>query len=104
ENKIPPPAERAAGSSGNIRAMAKMVQIVRSLPYLKLVPEITPGSLEDVMEAGLGKSPAQLQSLFDLSLARAKSIMAGVAVLHASLRYFAIPRLAVSEAGLREGT
>jgi exopolyphosphatase/guanosine-5'-triphosphate,3'-diphosphate pyrophosphatase len=98
-----PPTQRAIGSSGNIRAIAKMVQCVRGLPFVKLLPEITPGSLDDIAEISLGKSHQNLQSLFDISFERAKIIMPAVVVLSAAMRHFGIPRLAVSEAVLREG-
>lgn len=98
-----PEASRAIGSSGNIRALAKMVACVRGIPFVKLVPEITPGSLEDVIEASLGRSPQSLQSLFDIHAERSRIIMPAVVVLMASMRFFGIPRLEVSEAGLREG-
>lgn len=103
ELKSAPTCLRAIGSSGNIRAIAKMVQCVRGLPFIKLLPEITSGSLDDVAEISLGKSHQHLQSLFDITFDRAKIIMPAVIVLSAAMRYFSIPRLAVSEAGLREG-
>jgi exopolyphosphatase/guanosine-5'-triphosphate,3'-diphosphate pyrophosphatase len=102
--KPAPEASRAIGSSGNIRAIAKMVANVRGLPFLKLIPEITPGSLEDVIEASLGRGHQALQGLFDLHAERSRIIMPAVVVLMASMRHFGIPRLEVSEAGLREGT
>ena len=98
-----PEAERAIGSSGNIRALAKMVACVRGLPFIKMVPEITPGSLEDVIEVCIGKAPQHLQSLFDIHAERSRIIMPAVVVLMAAMRFFGIPRLEVSEAGLREG-
>jgi exopolyphosphatase/guanosine-5'-triphosphate,3'-diphosphate pyrophosphatase len=97
-------AGRAVGSSGNIRAIAKMVAGVRSGPFLKLVPEITPGSLEDVIEASLGKAPQALQATFDIHAERSRIVMPAVVVLLAGMRHFGIPRLEISEAGLREGT
>lgn len=98
-----PAGSRAIGSSGNIRAVAKMVAAVRGLPFIKLVPEITPGSLEDVIEAALGRAPQALQQLFDLHPERSRIVMPAVVVLLAAMRHFGIPRLEVSEAGLREG-
>jgi exopolyphosphatase/guanosine-5'-triphosphate,3'-diphosphate pyrophosphatase len=98
-----PASQRAFGSSGNIRAIARMVEHVRGGPFVKLVPEITVGSLEDIAEISQGKASQNLQSLFDISLERARIIMPAVVVLAASMRYFGIHRLAVSEAGLREG-
>ena len=103
EIKPTPPAQRAIGSSGNIRAIAKMVQCVRGLPFMKILPEITVGSLDDVAEISLGKSDQFIQNLFDISSDRAKIIMPAVVVLAAAMRHFGIARLAVSEAGLREG-
>ena len=103
EIKSTPPAQRAIGSSGNIRAIAKMVQCVRGIPFMKVLPEITVGSLDDVAEISLGKSDQFIQNLFDISSDRAKIIMPAVVVLAAAMRHFGIPRLAVSEAGLREG-
>lgn len=99
-----PEADRAIGSSGNVRAIARMVANVRGLPFVKLIPAITPGSLEDVIEASLGRGPQALQGLFDLQPDRSRIIMPAVAVLLAGMRHFGIPRLEVSEAGLREGT
>ena len=103
EVKPPPPSQRAIGSSGNLRALAKMVQCVRGLSFTKLISEITPGSLEDIAEISLGKTPAQIQNLFDIHLDRARIIMPAVLVLSASMRFFGIQRLSVEEAGLREG-
>ena len=103
EVKAPPPSQRAFGSSGNLRAIQKMVHNVRGGPFLKLLPEITVGSLDDVAELAMGKSAQGIQGLFDISLERARIIMPAVVVLAASMRWFGIPRLAVSEAGLREG-
>ena len=103
EIKSMPAAQLAIGSSGNIRAIAKMVQCVRGLPFIKLLPEITTGSLEDIAEISLGKSHQAIQSLFDITFDRAKIIMPAVVVLGTAMRHFGIPRLAVSEAGLREG-
>lgn len=98
-----PGSQRAIGSSGNIRALARMAACVRGLPFLKLVPEITPGSLEDVIEVCIGKSSQHLQSLFDIHAERSRIIVPAVVVLMAAMRFFGIPRLEVSEAGLREG-
>ncbi len=103
EIKAPPPSQRAFGSSGNLRAIQRMVQNVRGGPFLKLLPEITVGSLEDVAELSIGKSSQAIQGLFDISLERARIILPAVVVLTASMRWFGIPRLGVSEAGLREG-
>jgi exopolyphosphatase/guanosine-5'-triphosphate,3'-diphosphate pyrophosphatase len=99
----PPPSQRAFGSSGNLRAIQRMVHNVRGGPFLKLMPEITVGSLEDVAELAIGKSAQGIQGLFDIPLERARIIMPAVAVLAACMRWFGIPRLAVGEAGLREG-
>lgn len=103
EIKSPPAANRAFGSSGNIRAIARMVESLRGVPFTKLMPEITVGSLEDIAEIAQGKSAQYLQGLFDITLDRARIIMPAVVVLAASMRCFGINRLAVSEAGLREG-
>jgi exopolyphosphatase / guanosine-5'-triphosphate,3'-diphosphate pyrophosphatase len=103
EVKAPPPSQRAFGSSGNIRAIGRMVAHVRGGPFLKLVPDITVGSLEDIAEISQGKAAQNLQSLFDISLERARIIMPAVVVLAASMRFFGIHRLTTSEAGLREG-
>jgi exopolyphosphatase / guanosine-5'-triphosphate,3'-diphosphate pyrophosphatase len=103
EIKTTPPSQLAIGSSGNIRAIAKMVQCVRGLPFIKLLPEITTGSLDDIVEISLGKSSQSIQSLFDITFERAKIIMPAIVVLATAMRHFNIPRLAVSEAGLREG-
>lgn len=102
-HKHPPQAVRAFGSSGNVRAIGKMLQSLRSLPCLKFLPDITRGSLEDMMEIAVDRTPAHLQHIFDLSLDRARIIMPAVVVLHASMQHFDIPRIMVSEAGLREG-
>ncbi len=103
EVKSPPPSQRAFGSSGNIRAIGRMVEQVRGGPFLKLLPEITVGSLEDIAEISQGKAAQHIQSLFDITLERARIIMPAVVVLAASMRYFGIHRLTLSEAGLREG-
>lgn len=99
----PPPSGRAFGSSGNIRAIGRMVESLRGTPFVKLLPEITVGSLEDIAEIANGKSAQNLQSLFNITLERARIIMPAVAVLSAGMRFFGIRRLAISEAGLREG-
>jgi exopolyphosphatase/guanosine-5'-triphosphate,3'-diphosphate pyrophosphatase len=99
----PPSSHRAFGSSGNLRAIQRMVQNVRGGPFLKLMPEITAGSLEDVAELAIGKSAQGIQSIFDIAADRSRIIMPAVVVLAASMRWFGIPRLSVSEAGLREG-
>ena len=98
-----PPADRAIGSSGNLRAISKMAQSLRGQAFSKLVPEVTAGTLEDLVELAAGRSPQNLAALFDLPLRRARIIMPAVLVLLASLRYFGINRLELSEAGLREG-
>jgi exopolyphosphatase/guanosine-5'-triphosphate,3'-diphosphate pyrophosphatase len=101
--EAPPPSQRAFGSSGNIRAISRMVECVRGGPFSKLIPEITVGSLEDIAEITQGKSAQNIQSLFDISAERARIIMPAVVVLASSMRYFGIHRLSISEAGLREG-
>jgi exopolyphosphatase / guanosine-5'-triphosphate,3'-diphosphate pyrophosphatase len=98
-----PEGGRAIGSSGNIRALGKMAASVRALPFHKLVPEITPGSLEDVIEASLGRPPQGLQQLFDLHAERARIVMPAAVVLLGAMRRLGIPRLEVGEEGLREG-
>lgn len=98
-----PEGRRGIGSSGNIRAIAKMAACVRGQPFQKVVPEITPGSLEDVIEASLGRPPQAIQQLFDIPAERARIIMPAVVVLLCAMRRYGIPRLEVSEAGLREG-
>jgi exopolyphosphatase/guanosine-5'-triphosphate,3'-diphosphate pyrophosphatase len=101
--EAPPSAQRAFGSSGNVRAIARMVECVRGGAFVKLVPEITVGSLEDIAEIAQGKSSQNIQGLFDISAERARIIMPAVAVLASSMRCFGIHRLSISEAGLREG-
>ncbi len=98
-----PTADRAIASSGNIRAIVKMVKEVRSDAFSKQIPELTAGALEDVVEISLGRTPQQLVSLFDLNVERARIIMPAVSVLLAGLRYFGIGRLEFTDAGLREG-
>ncbi len=98
-----PGTRRGIGSSGNIRAIAKAAARVRGVPSRGPAPEITPGSLGDVLEAALGRPPQALQALFDIRAERARIIMPGAVVLLAILREFGIPRLEVAEAGLREG-
>lgn len=98
-----PEGQRAIGSSGNIRAVAKMVACVRGLPFVKLIPEITPGSLEDVIEVSIGKAPQNIEALFGIHAERSRIIMPAVVVLVSAMRFFGIHRLEVSEAGLREG-
>ena len=98
-----PVADHAIASSGNIRAIVKMVEEVRSASFAKQIPEMTTGALEDLVELAVGKTPQQLTSMFDLNLERARIVMPAVLVLLASLRYFNIRRLEFTEAGLREG-
>lgn len=98
-----PAAARAIGSSGNIRAIEHMVAKVRNPAYRRLVPGVTPGSLEDIAGLCAGRTAPEIAALFDLPLARARIIPAGIMVLLASLRHFGIRRLEIAEAGLREG-
>jgi exopolyphosphatase/guanosine-5'-triphosphate,3'-diphosphate pyrophosphatase len=104
KEKAPPEADRAIGSSGNIRAIAKSLAGVRNPAFSKLIPEITLGSLEDLVELSIGKEPKQLSDIFNgLPAERARIIMPAVVVLLSCMRFFGINRLGVSEAGLREG-
>ena len=103
DGRSAPEAQKAVGSSGNIRAIEGMVQCVRSPAIAKLIPEITPGSLEDVAEIAVGRTPQNLQDIFDIGPERARIIMPAVVVLCATMRFFGIARLEVVEAGLREG-
>jgi exopolyphosphatase / guanosine-5'-triphosphate,3'-diphosphate pyrophosphatase len=98
-----PPADRAIGSSGNVRAIGRMLRKVRATTFARQVPGVTPGALEDIAELAIGRSPAEIAGLFDLQPERAKIIMPAVMVLLASLRHFGIRRLELAEAGLREG-
>jgi exopolyphosphatase/guanosine-5'-triphosphate,3'-diphosphate pyrophosphatase len=98
-----PLADRAIGSSGNVRAIAHMVSKVRGPLAHRLLAGITPGALEDLAELSIGKTPASLAATFHLPPARANIIMPAVMVLLASLRHFGISRLEIAEAGLREG-
>ena len=98
-----PVADRAIASSGNIRAIAKMVEKIRGDFFSKHVSEMTPGALEDLTELALGRTPQQLATLFDLNIERARIVMPAVLVLLASLRYFGIRRAEFTDAGLREG-
>ena len=98
-----PPADRAIGSSGNVRAIGRMLRRVRSRVFSARVPEVTPGALEDIAEISAGLTPAGVASFFDLPPDRARIILPAVMVLLASLRHFGIARLGIVEAGLREG-
>lgn len=98
-----PAADRAIASSGNVRAIVRMVEHVRSDSFSRQIPEITPGALEDLIEITVGRTPQQLASLFDLNLDRARIVMPAVLVLLAGLRYFGIHRLEFADVGLREG-
>ena len=98
-----PIADRAIASSGNVRAIVRMVETVRNASFSKQIPEMTPGALEDVAEMALGRTPQQLVSLFDLNIERARIVMPAVLVLLAGLRYFGIRRLEFTDAELREG-
>jgi exopolyphosphatase / guanosine-5'-triphosphate,3'-diphosphate pyrophosphatase len=99
----PPIASKAIGSSGNVRAIFKMVQAIYSQPFSKALPEITVGSLETLLEFTVGKSPQQIHAFFDIGLERSKSIVAALCVLNICMRHFEIYRLTVTDAGLREG-
>jgi exopolyphosphatase / guanosine-5'-triphosphate,3'-diphosphate pyrophosphatase len=96
-------ADRAIGSSGNVRALAKMVREIRGPSVANLLPDITPGSLEDIIELCLGRTPGQIKTLFELPLERARIVTAAAVVLLTCMRRFAIRRLEITEAGLREG-
>jgi exopolyphosphatase/guanosine-5'-triphosphate,3'-diphosphate pyrophosphatase len=104
EARSAPEAQRAFGSSGNIRAIGKSLAGVRNPAFSRLVPDITLGSLEDLVELSVGREPKQLSDIFNgLPGERARIIMPAVVVLMTSMRCFGINRLEVSEAGLREG-
>jgi len=96
-------ADRAIGSSGNVRAVAKMIEEMRGNSVAKLLPTITPGSLEDLVEIALSRSPQQLAALFHLDPGRARIVMPAVIVLAATMSHFSIRRLEVTDVGLREG-
>lgn len=96
-------ADRAIGSSGNVRALAKMVREIRGPSVANLLGDITPGSLEDIIELSLGRTPGQIKTLFELPMERARIITAAAVVLLTCMRHFAIRRLEITEAGLREG-
>jgi exopolyphosphatase/guanosine-5'-triphosphate,3'-diphosphate pyrophosphatase len=98
-----PVANRAIGSSGNVRAIAHMLTKVRGPAFARLVKDVTPGALEDIAEMAIGRTPAALAISFGLPPTRAAIIMPAVMVLLASLRHFGIHRLEIAEAGLREG-
>jgi exopolyphosphatase/guanosine-5'-triphosphate,3'-diphosphate pyrophosphatase len=93
----------AVASSGNVRAIAKMAAALKSAPFAKLLPEITIGALEDLVELGSDSSPQSLVSWFGLSPERARIVMPAVIALREGLRHFGIARLSVTEMGLREG-
>ncbi len=99
----PPTATRAIGSSGNIRAIFKMVQALHSPAFLKLMPEITIGSIETLLEFSIGKSPQQLNAIFEIGPERANIIVSALCVLNICMRHFQMTRLSISESGLREG-
>lgn len=98
-----PTADRAVASSGNIRAIQKMVEEIRSSSFTKQIPEITTGALEDLLEMAVGRTAQNLTSLFDLNIERARIVTPAISVLLAGMRYFNIHRLEFTEAGLREG-
>jgi exopolyphosphatase/guanosine-5'-triphosphate,3'-diphosphate pyrophosphatase len=96
-------ADRAIGSSGNVRAIGRMAATVRASEFSKTVAPITTGTLEDIVEAALNKTPAQIAETFGLNTERASIVMPAVAVLLAGMRHFDMRRLETTEAGLREG-
>ena len=96
-------ANRAIGSSGNVRAIRRMAETVRAPEFLKSIAPITPGTLEDIVEAALNKTPAQIAENFGINPERAAIVMPAVAVLLAGMRHFDMQRLETTEAGLREG-
>jgi len=98
-----PPADRAIGSSGNVRALTRMLDAVRTPAFARAVPFLTPGTLEDVAEAAFDRTPAQISAFFGVNLERARIVMPAAAVLLAGMRHFDIRRLETTEAGLREG-
>jgi exopolyphosphatase/guanosine-5'-triphosphate,3'-diphosphate pyrophosphatase len=98
-----PPADRAIGSSGNVRALTRMLDAVRAPGFARAVPFLTPGTLEDVAEAAFDRTPAQISAFFGINLERARIVMPAAAVLLAGMRHFDIRRLETTEAGLREG-
>jgi exopolyphosphatase/pppGpp-phosphohydrolase len=99
-----PAADRAIGSSGNVRAIGRMAEAVRGPAFAKTVSQVTPGTLEDIVEAAIGRTPPQIAEFFGLNnVARARIVMPAVAVLLAGMRHFDIRRLELTEAGLREG-
>lgn len=98
-----PSADRAIGSSGNVRAIAFLAAKVRGQAFSRLMPDITPGTLEDIAEFSIGRTASSLATTFGLTPNRAAIIMSAVMVLLASMRHFGIARLEIAEAGLREG-
>lgn len=98
-----PAADRAIGSSGNVRAIGQMLKKVRAPAFGRRVPGVTPGTLDDIAEWATGLTPAGIAEAFDLPGERAQIVMPAVMVLLASLRHFGIRRLDIAEAGLREG-
>lgn len=106
EKSGPSPAKKlglAVGSSGNVRAIAKMASALKSIAFAKLLPEITVGALEDLTELATDASPQALVGWFGLAPERARIVMPAVVTLREALRHFGIARLSVTEMGLREG-
>jgi exopolyphosphatase/guanosine-5'-triphosphate,3'-diphosphate pyrophosphatase len=99
-----PAAQRAIGSSGNLRALGHVMGKMRGQALSRLLPGITPGALEDLAELAVGRTPRELGALLGLrSQQRIHILMPAAMILLAGMRYFGIPRLTVTDAGLREG-
>jgi exopolyphosphatase/guanosine-5'-triphosphate,3'-diphosphate pyrophosphatase len=99
-----PAAHRAIGSSGNLRALGHVMGKLRGQSLARLLPGVTPGALEDLAELAVGRTPRELGALLGLrSQQRIHILMPAAMILLAGMRHFGIPRLTVTEAGLREG-
>ncbi len=99
-----PVADRAIGSSGNLRAINAMMRKMRGTLMAREIPALTPGSLEDLIELTIGRTPGELASLFGIDPERSRIITPALVVLLTCLRHFDIRRLEITDSGLREGT
>jgi exopolyphosphatase / guanosine-5'-triphosphate,3'-diphosphate pyrophosphatase len=97
------PTDLAMGSSGNLKAIWKMVGVLRSEKGLTLLPQITTGILEDLLEAALDLTPSQIQSNFGLTQDRSRIIVPAIVVLQSAMQRLGIRRLEFTETGLRQG-
>lgn len=98
-----PKYDQVYGSSGNLKALGKMVQRLRSPFFHSHTSDITLGSMSDLMLFCRNMTPQEIQLHFQIGLPRARIIMAAMAVLYIFMQELGIERIAINQRSLREG-